>query len=463
VALAGFAIPFSLALAAAWVAPYSLGCELDADPRVFAFFLATAISISALPVIAKTLMDLGLYRSDLGMVSIAAAVFNDLVGWLVFAVILGMLGTAAPHGWGIAGTIVLTVAFAVLVLTAGRWAVDRVLPWIGAYTTWPGGVLGFAIALALLAAALTEWIGVHAIFGAFLVGVAIGDSSHLRDETRRTILDFVSFIFAPLFFASVGLHIDFAAKFYPSIVVTILLIACAGKILGCGLTARWSGMDWNSAWAVGFAMNARGAMEIILGMLALQNGLIRQRMFVALVVMALVTSMISGPAIQRLLGRRRGRQLGDYLAPRGHVGALRAGDWPAAVVELLRPLEIQGLVHPKDSAALAESADPRGVLRQGELAIVRVVHGAVGQTWFTVGSSAAGLQIGEGAPARLVCLVFAPDHESAAAAALEADIAATLTEADVVRAAAQAATATEFLAALRTRRPAAPARAAVGV
>jgi Kef-type K+ transport system membrane component KefB len=119
-------------------------------------------------------------------------------------------------------------------------------------------------------------------------------------------MDFVSFIFAPLFFASIGLHIDFVDKFRVGIVASVLLIACLGKILGCGITARLTGMDWRTSWAIGFALNARGAMEIILGLLALQNGLIRQRMFVALVIMAIVTSMISGPAIQQMLQRPDG-------------------------------------------------------------------------------------------------------------------------------------------------------------
>jgi Kef-type K+ transport system membrane component KefB len=282
-----------------------LGCERDANPRIFALFFATAISISALPVIAKTLMDLGLYRSDFGMIVIAAAVFNDLLGWFVFAVILGLLGNSASHGMGVGGTIVLTMLCVAFAMTLGRWMVHRTLPWLQAHTSRPGGVLGFAMSLALLAAALTEWIGIHAIFGAFLVGVMVGDSSHLRPETRRTILDFVSIIFAPLFFASVGLRIDFAEKFYPEIILPVLIIGCITKIGGCGVTARLTGLDWNTSWALGFAMNARGAMEIILGLLALQNGLIRQRMFVALVILAVVTSMMSGPGIQRFLGRRQ--------------------------------------------------------------------------------------------------------------------------------------------------------------
>jgi Kef-type K+ transport system membrane component KefB len=233
---------------------------------------------------------------------VAAAVCNDLVGWLIFAVILGMIGVS-PGGMSAGTTIVLTLAFAALMLTIGRWLIRWLVPIVQRHTSFPGGILGLSKSLALLAAALTEWIGIHAMFGSFLVGVAIGDSPELKEQTRRTILDFVSFIFAPIFFATIGLRVDFIAQFQAEVVVAVLAIACLGKILGCGLAALWAGMPPRTAWSIGFAMNARGAMEIILGTLALEAGLIRERMFVALVVMALVTSMMSGPAIRRLMGK----------------------------------------------------------------------------------------------------------------------------------------------------------------
>jgi Kef-type K+ transport system membrane component KefB len=203
------------------------------------------------------------------MIIIAAAIFNDLAGWIIFAMILGMMEHQSGHGMGIVQTIGLTLLFAAGTLTLGRWLIHRVLPWVKAYTSWPGGILGFALALALLAAALTEYIGVHAIFGSFLVGVAIGDSSHLREQTRMVIHQFVSFIFAPLFFASIGLTVDFVRHFDVGLVLAVLVIACVGKVGGCGLGARWSGIPSHEAWALGFGMNARGAMEIILGLLAL--------------------------------------------------------------------------------------------------------------------------------------------------------------------------------------------------
>lgn len=301
IGVAGMLVPFLLGFVMAWFVPAASGRNADTDRLFFALFFATAISISALPVIAKTLMDMNLYRSELGMAIISAAIFNDLVGWIIFAVILGMMGSASGHANHFLTTITLTLVFAGAMLSIGRWWIHRSLPFLLKHTRQPGGVLGFALTLALLGAAFTEWIGIHAIFGSFLVGVAIGDSSHIQQRIRDTISNFVSFIFAPVFFASIGLKVDFMAHFDLPLVLMVLLIACVCKIPGAMLGARWGGMNKRDAWAVGFAMNSRGAMEIILGLLALNAGIIGQRLFVALVIMAIVTSMMSGPLMRVVL------------------------------------------------------------------------------------------------------------------------------------------------------------------
>jgi Kef-type K+ transport system membrane component KefB len=251
VGIASIVIPFSIAFVAALAVPESLGRHADADPLIFALFLAIAISISALPIIAKTLMDMGLYRSDLGMVVVSAAVLNDLVGWIVFAVILGLIGDPSGNGHAIMLTIVLTLAFAGAMLTVGRWLIHKVLPFVQAYTRWPGGELSLALVLGLLGAAFTEWIGIHAIFGAFIAGVAIGDSSHLRERSRVIIDKFVSFIFAPVFFASIGLKVNFLTHFDLPLVLSVLSIACVCKLAGGAMGARWGGMLPREAWGVG--------------------------------------------------------------------------------------------------------------------------------------------------------------------------------------------------------------------
>ncbi len=244
-------------------------------------------------------MDLGLLQTELGAVVMSSAMFDDLGGWILFGVVLAMIG--AGTGSAILRTIVLVVLFVGVTLTIGRWLIAKMLRVIQFHTSGRGAVLGFIFTLTLAAAGFAEYAGIHAIFGAFIVAIAIGD--YLDAAIAKDIRQIVTNVFAPFFFASIGLRTNFAANFSLGVTLTLIAVACLGKILGATWGARLGGMDAPSSCAVGLAMNARGAMEIILGLLALRAGLIGDRMFVALVVMALFTSLISAPLIQALMKR----------------------------------------------------------------------------------------------------------------------------------------------------------------
>lgn len=296
--LGGMIIPFFTGFAVAWWLPDLFHVTHTGEAHlIFALFLGTALSISALPVIARILMDMKLYKTHIGMIIIAAAMFNDLVGWLVFSVILSMGGTNGDQ-LGLGYTIMYILAFGAFMLFIGRRLINYALPWIQNKLSWPGGVLAMSLGLCLLCAAFTEIINIHAILGAFIAGIAIGDSVHLREQAREIIHQFVTNFFAPLFFVSIGLKVNFIQNFDLTIVLIVLGLAYIGKVAGASLGARLGGLSRNDSLAVGFGLNARGAMEIILGTLAYNAGIIGKPIFVALVIMALVTSLTSGPMMR---------------------------------------------------------------------------------------------------------------------------------------------------------------------
>lgn len=453
VGLAGIIIPFGFGFLAAWVAPALMGQEPGGNRLIFSLFMATALAISALPVIARTLLDLNLYRSDLGMIIIAAAIFNDLFGWIIFAVILSLMDNPARPSLGLGWVVALTVGFAAAMLTVGRWIIHRLLPWIQAYCSWPGGVLGFALVLALLGAAFTEWAGVHAIFGSFLVGVAIGDSPHLREQTRTTLRQFISFIFAPLFFASIGLRVDFISHFDLRLTLLVLAIACAGKILGCGLGALQSGMERREAWAVGFGLNARGAMEIVLGLLALQYGLIGAPLFVALVIMALVTSMMSGPIMARLLRGRKSRRLADALTARTFLNHLNSATRRGAIRELAHAAAVASGVSPEavDEAVWAREELLSTGLDKGVAVPHARLEGVVAPV-VALGFSEDGIDFDspDGAPARIIFLILTPLQDGGAQLELLADIARTFRDPAINHKVLQVHSYVQFLALMKT-------------
>lgn len=298
----GLLIPFSIGFTFPFFFSEFFGIN-DKDARLtFALFMGTAMAITALPVIVRILMDLNIFKSRMGLLVVASAMVDDLVGWLIFSVILGLIGKAGGS-MPLINTIILTIGYTAFMLTIGRGLLNRVLPWVNKKLAWPGGVLSISLALCFLAGAFTEYIGIHAIFGAFIMGVALGDSEHFSERAKEIVHQFINNIFAPLFFVSIGLRVNFITNFDLVLTLVILAIAFTGKIIGSGLGARLGGFSWKESLAAGFGMNARGAMEIILGLIALENGLINEKVFVSLVIMALITSMTSGPLMKWTLNR----------------------------------------------------------------------------------------------------------------------------------------------------------------
>ena len=327
----GLVIPFAFG--------YGLGALLPeadlADPGrrgVHAAFLGIALSISALPVIAKTLLDLGLLKTDFGLIVLSAAVFNDLVGWIGFRVLSQLFATGgggAPSA--VLTSLLLTVLFVIAALVVVRRVADRLLAWMhGAEDAVNGRVLSMIMVLALAGASATQALGMHPVFGGFVMGIAIGDSPRLREHTRQILHAFVGYVFTPVFFATMALRYDFVAAFDARLVALVVLIACVAKVLGSTLGARLGGLDWRGAFAVGFGMNSRGAMEILLAGLALEAKIINERMFVALMIMAIVTSLISGPALARILRPSSGPIFELLRAGAILVDPLLAGGSPGA-------------------------------------------------------------------------------------------------------------------------------------
>ena len=384
-----------------------------------ALFLGVALSISALPVIAKTLLDLGLFKTDVGLLVMAAAMINDIVGWLAFSVLLGPLRGGHFDLVSVARTIGFTAVFVVGAIALGRPLLDRLLVRLQRDTnTAPRRVLSLVVLLALFGASFTQAVGLHAVLGGFIIGVMVSDSPHVKERTRAVIHDFVTAIFAPVFFASLGLGVDFVKSFDLRLCVLVFTIASVAKVLGCTVGARAGGLAWRPAAAVGFGLNARGAMEIILALLALDAGLVREQVFVALVVMALGTSIISGPLMKWFLGHEHEEDLATLLTNGGFVDRLRARTPTEAIEELFASLDDK-LGSIADTARRAvldrEALTPTGL--GDEVAIPHAAVEGLTRPVIALGRSENGIDFDapDGLPARLVFLLLmpprVPEHE----------------------------------------------------
>ncbi len=287
ISLSSIVLPFALGFGMVVLMPDLWGRSSE-NLETFALFMGTALSISALPVIARILMDLDLLKKEIGGTIMAAATIGDVIGWSLFALILSGLNS----GVSLWLTLVMTVGLFVLAASAVYLELAKARG-----SLLPG--LEFLAAVMLASSVASEFFGVHGIFAAFLAGVLLS----MRPKSRDLILEKISMpvigILAPIYFSSIGLKADFASGFDLRIIILIFVVACAGKILGAGIGALASGMPERKSLAVGFGLNARGAMEIVLASAALDYGLIDQRIFIALIIMALATTMISGSMIPR--------------------------------------------------------------------------------------------------------------------------------------------------------------------
>lgn len=295
--LCSLVLPFTLGFIFPYYYPEFFGFYHEDKVLVFALFIGTTMAITALPVVARILMDLNVFKTSLGMLIIASAMVNDILGWLIFSVILSMMGTTGG-GMGIGTTVALTLGFTLLMLTFGRGLINKTLPWINRKLAWPGGLLSLAMASCFLAAAFTEYIGIHAIFGAFIMGIALGDSQHMTERAKEIVHQFINNIFAPLFFVSIGLYVNFVESFNPLLVLAITVIAFTGKITGATIGARLGGFSKYRALAVGFGMNTHGTLEVILGAIALQEGFITNEIFVSIIAMVIISIVSSAPLMK---------------------------------------------------------------------------------------------------------------------------------------------------------------------
>ena len=266
----------------------------------FALLVAIAMSITAFPVLARILAEVGLSGTRMGGVALTCAAVDDVSAWCLLAIVIGVLDASGGTG---ARAIVLTVVFVVAMFLVVR-------PWI---TAWVGargdeapgpGRVALVIVGAMAAALITERIGVHALFGAFLFGVAIPHDSPLARTLTRNLDGFVSIILLPAFFALAGARIDIGllnsgnAWFATAL---IILVATLGKVGGSMAAARACGLGWRPAAALGVLMNTRGVMLLIVLNLGLDIGVLTPTLFTMMVLMALVATFATAPVVRMLV------------------------------------------------------------------------------------------------------------------------------------------------------------------
>jgi Kef-type K+ transport system membrane component KefB len=287
-------------------------------------FMGACISITAFPMLAHIIHERGLSKSPLGSLSLSAGAIGDAGAWAVLAIVLATFGA----GSGVAiKAIVGAGGFAVLVLGFG----PRLLKPLGNAAERAGGInqtlLGIVLMLFLLAACAMDWIGMHAVFGGFLLGTAM-PRGLLTRELRAKLEPFTVVLLLPMFFTYSGLNTELDIVADPSLLLVAAAILAASILAkggACWAAARMTGQDNPTALGIGTLMNARGLMELIIINIGLQRGLIGVELFSMLVLMAVVTTLMASPLFELVYGRK--------ARERGELGALKEVREEGAVTE----------------------------------------------------------------------------------------------------------------------------------
>jgi Kef-type K+ transport system membrane component KefB/nucleotide-binding universal stress UspA family protein len=302
----GIVVPFATGyLLGQWLPDYLL-----ADPHrrlVFSLFVATAMSISAIPVIAKVLMDMNLMRRDIGQAIIAAGMTDDAIGWMLLSIVLGLASRGEVRADSVLWSVGKVIGFMALSLTLGVRLVRRALDFVQDRAVSATRILSLVVALTFGWGAVTQALHLEAVFGAFVMGIMLGQLPRLPGSVRHDLERIAMGIFAPVFFAVAGLKVDIVALLHPrlmGIALLVIAVACLGKVLGGYAGARWVGGagHW-VALSFGAGMNARGAMEIIIATIGLSIGILSRDMFSIIVLMAITTSLMAPPALRWTLKR----------------------------------------------------------------------------------------------------------------------------------------------------------------
>ncbi|HEX7132911.1 MAG TPA: cation:proton antiporter [Iamia sp.] len=310
IGLVGTVLPIAGGIALVYATPMSLWGESVGIGRLpFAAFIGMNLANSANPVLARILIDLGLMKSRIATVMMTATVVDDLVNWTLYAIILGSVstGAASSSDRGLGVDLLLVALLFIVVLGGIRWLAPHMVSLARRHLAWPNGYVVVASVTVIAVSAVSEAIGVQAFLGAFLAGVAFSGVAAGEGATGHKSLVHVSIgFFAPLFFVSMALRTDFIEAFDPVLVLTVVVFALISKLVSVLVGVKAAGLPiGREAWAMAWGLNARGATGIILAATGLQAGIIDDEVFVALVVMAIATSILAGPMMVRALGPLR--------------------------------------------------------------------------------------------------------------------------------------------------------------
>jgi Kef-type K+ transport system membrane component KefB/nucleotide-binding universal stress UspA family protein len=279
----------------------------NSNKYVFAFFVAITISVSAISVIAKVLIDLNLIRRDFGQLFVAIGLIDEAVAWILISVIIGLVGGFATSFTGIAFSFVKVIMFLILGYVVGKFLIKHLITFMQNKMKLRDKFLSLSVFIIFVYGAIAQSLGLEAVLGAFVAGIVFGQIPYLSEETIHKLESLTFAIFAPIFFATAGLQVNVLEFADPQILIislTFMIIAFSSKALGGYIGARFFAKTDNwTAIGFGVGLNTRGTIQIILASIGLTIGIISRDIFSIIIIISIVSSLISPILIKSIIKR----------------------------------------------------------------------------------------------------------------------------------------------------------------
>ncbi|KAF9090424.1 K(+)/H(+) antiporter [Mortierella sp. AD031] len=298
ISFAGMVLPLGVGAAVSYV----LYEEMPTKDRVgfgqFLLFCGVAMAITAFPVLARILAEQKLLTTKVGFLTICAGAVGDIVAWILLALVVSIINSASTITP--LYVVLLSIAWILILVFLFRPLFKYMIKKTKSEDEPSQTMMAFTMVVVLVSAFVTDIIGVHAIFGSFLVGLIIPNDTGFADGVTKRIEDLVSVIFLPIYFALSGLKTQIGlldnGKTWGLVILTTF-VACFGKIVGCTGAAKFQGMEWRESLAIGVLMNCKGLIELIVLNIGYDAGVINDRVFVIMVAMCLITTCMTTPAV----------------------------------------------------------------------------------------------------------------------------------------------------------------------
>ncbi|MDD4980837.1 MAG: cation:proton antiporter [Candidatus Omnitrophica bacterium] len=410
IALTDIIVPMTLAFIACLFLPaYYL---TDPNQRLaFSIFMATVMTISAMPTAVRALHDLDLIKTDLGFLIMSALSVNEIIGWVIFTFILHFITSVNIEVDRFIAVFAVIVIFIIFCLTFGRKFANSVISKIKKYDLpEPGSSLTFICLLGILSGAIFQKIGVNALIGFFIAGIMAGEAKALPERTRQVISQMVYAIFIPLFFTGIGLKVDFFGSFNIFLVLFVTGIGIFGKFLGAWLGGIFSGLSQTNRMPVAIAHTPGGSMEIVIGILALQHGLISESVFVAIVCGGVISSVALGPWLRYVVNRRKEISIMEFFSRATILAELKATERNGAIHELCALVSEQGNTSAKETlySSVMQRENIMGTAIEESIALPHARLGSLVKPVVAFGRSDIGIDWNspDGKPTHFVFLIL---------------------------------------------------------